>query len=108
YENIQLANDAEDVCHPIDDPRSPVSDTEEMRIGVYREFVNNYFKDHHWVDNVHPQKYMEAVNEVHAGGVEQEGEGEDPKGKAIIPFDTEGNEDYNSDDHISRSESDGE
>ncbi|XP_026429488.1 uncharacterized protein LOC113325836 [Papaver somniferum] len=35
YENIQLSNDAEDVCHPIDDPRSPVSDTEEMGIGVY-------------------------------------------------------------------------
>ncbi|KAI3946777.1 hypothetical protein MKW98_003340, partial [Papaver atlanticum] len=62
YENIQLVNDAEDVCHPIDDPRSPVSDTEEMGIGVYCEFVKNYFKDHHWVNTVHPQQYMEAVN----------------------------------------------
>ncbi|KAI3993501.1 hypothetical protein MKX01_002514 [Papaver californicum] len=43
YENIQLTNDQEDVCHPIDDPRSPVSDTKEMGIEVYCEFVNNYF-----------------------------------------------------------------
>ncbi|KAI3929561.1 hypothetical protein MKX01_025729, partial [Papaver californicum] len=35
YENIQLTNDQEDVLHPIDDPRSTVSDTEEMGIEVY-------------------------------------------------------------------------
>ncbi|XP_026422201.1 uncharacterized protein LOC113318267 [Papaver somniferum] len=108
YENIQLVNDAEDACHPIDDPRSPVSDTEEMGIGVYCEFVNNYFEDHQWVDTLHPQHYMNAVTEVQASGVEQEGEKEDPKGKAIVPYDTEGNMDYNSDDHSSSSESDGE
>ncbi|KAI3936248.1 hypothetical protein MKW92_039466, partial [Papaver armeniacum] len=100
YENIQLSNDAEDACHPNDDPSSPVSDTDELGLGVYCDFFNNYFQDHNLVDSVHPKQYMEAVNEVQASSVEQE----DPKGKAVVPYDAEGNEDYNSGDDSSSSE----
>ncbi|KAI3956442.1 hypothetical protein MKX01_016855, partial [Papaver californicum] len=60
YENIQLTNDQEDVCHPIDDPRSSVSDNEEIGIEVYYEFVNNYFGGLNSGDLLNPQKYKKT------------------------------------------------
>ncbi|KAI3991175.1 hypothetical protein MKX01_022396 [Papaver californicum] len=82
YENIQLTNDQEVACHPIDDPRSPISDTEEMGIEVYCEFVNNYFGGTNFSDFLHPQKYKKAN--------EKQSEQSGAKGKSIVVYDGEG------------------
>lgn len=62
YENIQLTNIEEDMCHPIDDCRSPVADDAEMGIEVYTEFVNNYFGGLDSFEFLHPQLYKKKGN----------------------------------------------
>ncbi|XP_026409318.1 uncharacterized protein LOC113304428 [Papaver somniferum] len=57
YENIQLTNIKEDMCHPIDDCRSPVADDAQMGIEVYTDFVNNYFGGLDSFDFIHPEQY---------------------------------------------------
>ncbi|KAI3983570.1 hypothetical protein MKX01_000582 [Papaver californicum] len=62
YCTMQLENDDVDICHPIDDCKSLVSDTEEMCIGVYMDFVNNYFGGENNFDFLHPQQYKKAYD----------------------------------------------
>ncbi|XP_026381110.1 uncharacterized protein LOC113275761 [Papaver somniferum] len=83
YVNIQLENNDEDVCHPFDDCRSPVSDTEEMVIGVYMNFVNNYFWGEKSFDYLHPQQYKKAVEAQAKEGSTDIME-YDPRGKAVV------------------------
>ncbi|KAI3844350.1 hypothetical protein MKW92_026369, partial [Papaver armeniacum] len=62
YENIQLTNIEEDMCHPIDDCGSPVADDAEMGIEVYNDFMNNYFGGLDSFDFIHPQQYKKKGN----------------------------------------------
>ncbi|KAI3981403.1 hypothetical protein MKX01_021526 [Papaver californicum] len=83
YVNIQLENNAEDVCHPIDDCRNPVSDTEEMGIEVYTTFMNNYFGGEKSFNFLHPQLYMKTAQPTTDKGIDAAVEN-NSKGKAIV------------------------
>ncbi|KAI3945155.1 hypothetical protein MKW98_022019, partial [Papaver atlanticum] len=62
YENIQLTNNDPDICHPIDDCRSPVDDNAELGIEMYTDFVNNYFGGMNSFDFLYPQLYKKKEN----------------------------------------------
>ncbi|RZC88440.1 hypothetical protein C5167_016248 [Papaver somniferum] len=97
YENIQLDNVEEDVCHPFDDDRSPpCSDDEENDIDItdVRDFVNIYFNDDFW-QNFRKEDFV---------GSQGDDVPEGDKGKsvavALVPSDDDnclGNSRYHSD-----------
>ncbi|MCL7041405.1 hypothetical protein MKW94_025619, partial [Papaver nudicaule] len=68
YENIQLENENEDECHPIDDDRSPVcseDEGEDLDLGQVKQFVNNFFDDGFW-------KIFEANPEIVAPEIDED------------------------------------
>ncbi|KAI3994142.1 hypothetical protein MKX01_012399 [Papaver californicum] len=102
----QPENDDVDVCHPIDDCRSPVSDNEEMGIGVNINFVNNYFGVENNFDFLHPQQYKKADEPIIEGNTAIMEI--DPKGKAVVLDEGSEGEEGSSSSSCDRSESENE